>query len=364
MTPTQPPDFAIDAPINAVSFGQCTVAILRELKQRGLHPNVFPMHGVDLSTQKPDEEFNKWLASCVNKAQGDHCRKKTSFRLWHINGSLQSYSDSDSRLITFHELDGLTPMEINVLRNQDRVYVTSRFTKGVFETFGIKAEYLPLGFDSHSFGALEKRPKVDDAVSFGLAGKLEVRKNHLKILNLWVKRYGNRKEYRLNAALHNPFLKPEHANALLAQAFEGKQYWNVNLLPPMPTNAEYNAFLQASDIHLALSGGEGFDLPAYHATALGAHTVALRAHVYTDYLNDENAVLVSPNSKRPAADGIFFHPNTPFNVGNFFDFGEADFYAACEAAEKRAALGINTAGLALQKNTFAQTVDVLLKDLQ
>jgi len=361
--PTQ--EFAVNTPINAVSFGQVSVAILRELKARGYQPNVFPIGGqVDLGTQKPDESFNQWLGHCINIAQKDHSRKKTSIRLWHVNGSLESYSDTDSRLITFHETDQLTPHEINVLKNQSKVYVTSRFTQQIFSMFGIQAEYLPLGFDAHNFSTLPKRPKIDGVTQFGLAGKLEVRKNHLKILNLWAKKYGNRREYRLNAAVHNPFLKPEHINALIGQALEGKQYWNINFIPYMGNNAEYNNFLQANDIHLALSGGEGFDLPAFHAIALGAHTVALRAHVYTDYLNDENAVLVSPNGKRPAVDGIFFHPNTPFNTGNFFDFADADFNKACDEAEKRVAQGLNTKGLDLQKQTYAQTVDILLKNLQ
>lgn len=358
-------DFCWDSPLNNLSFGTVSVAILREMYKRGLHANLFPMGGtVDIGAQKPDEAFSRWLGHCINKAQKDHCRKKTAFRLWHINGSLQSYSETDSRLITFHECDQITPTEINILKNQDRVYVTSTFTQQVFKMFGVESEYLPLGFDSHNFHALEKRPKVEGAIQMGLGGKLEMRKGHMKVLNLWVKKYGNKEGYRLNAALHNPFLKPEHFNALIAQALEGKHYWNVNFLPYMGANAEYNQFLQSNDIWFGMSGGEGRDLPTYHATALGAHTVALDAHAYKDYLTKDNAVLVTPNGKRPAADGIFFAPNGPFNVGNFFDFGDDDFYAACEEAEKRVKNGINTAGLELQKLTYVDTVNALLKDLK
>lgn len=365
MTTQNTSEFAFNAPLNTVSFGQVSFALLREMYQRGLHPNIFPIGGaVDIGSQKPDEKFNQWLGNCINKSQKDHSRKKTVLRLWHINGSLETYSSTDSRLITFHETDSLTPYEVNVLRNQDKVYVTSRFTQSVFGMFGIQAEYLPLGFDSHNFAALEKRPKIPDVLQWGLGGKFEVRKSHPKVLNLWAKKYGNNKAHRLNVAVANPFLKPEHLNALIGQALEGKQYWNINFVPYMPSNAEYNNFLQANDIFFALSGGEGFGLPEFHATALGAHPIALRAHAYVDYLNDDNAIMVNPNSKRPAADGIFFHPNTPFNSGNFFDFSDEDFYAACEKAEKRASVGINTKGMELQKQTYKNTVDILLKDLR
>lgn len=357
-------NFSVNVPINSVSFGNVSIAILREIYKRGFTPDIFPIGNVDVSTQVPDEKFNQWLGHCISKAQKEHSRKNTSVRLWHTNGSLESYSSVDSRLITFHETDSLTSYEINVLRNLEKVYVTSNFTKSVFKMFGVESEYLPLGFDSHNFKLLEKRPKIDGVIQWGTGGKFEARKNHHKILNLWAKKYGNRREHRLNVAVTNPFLKQEQLNSLIAQALEGKHFWNINFIPYMATNAEYNTFLQSSDIFFALSGGEGKGLPEYHAAALGAHIVGLRAHSYVDFLNDENAILFNPNGKKPVIDGIFFHPNSQFGTGNFFDFADEDFYAACEQAEKRAAQGINTKGLELQNLTYKDTVDVLLRDLK
>lgn len=354
---------AFNCPMGAVSFGQVSTAILREVFNRGLSPNVFPIGGqVDLSTQKHDEAFNQKLSAAINEAARNHSRDDSVIKLWHPNGSLETYSRRDSRLITFFELDSLTPTETNILKQQDKVYVTSRFTQSIFETFDIKSEYLPLGFDAHNFHQLDKRPLIDGVTTFLLAGKLEKRKGHFKVLSLWAKRYGGNMKYRLNCAIHNPFLKPEHMNALIAQALEGKQYPNINFLPYMPTNAEYNSFLQSGQIYLAMSGGEGRGLPEYHATALGAWPVALNAHAYKDYLNESNAILVSPNSKMPAADGVFFAPTGPFNIGNLFDWDGDEFVAAMEAAEQKAATGLNTEGLKLQGLTYKDTVDVLLKD--
>lgn len=364
-------DFNLDFPINTLSFGNVAIGILRECYKRGLQPNVFPLQNqCDLSAQKPDEGFNQWLGHCINKAQKEASRNSTAIKLWHIQTSLQSYSKSNSQLITFHELDQLGANEINILRNQDRVYVTSQFTQRVFKDYGIESEYLPLGFDSHNFHSLEKRPKIEGVVQFGMGGKAEKRKGHDKVIRLWAKRYGNNPAYRLNLAIHNPFLGRDPNEALqntknfIAQALEGKSYHNIVFHTFMATNAEYNQFLQASEIFFALSGGEGKGLPEYHATALGAWPIALRAHSYVDFLNDENAIMVNPTGKRPAADGIFFAPGTPFNDGNFFDFDETSFYKACDEAEQRVKTGINVKGLELQKLTYKDTVDVLLKDLK
>lgn len=355
-------EWAFDGALNNLSFGQVGVAILREAYVRGLQPNVFPLNStVDISAQKPDEKFNQWLGHCINKAQKDHQRSQMAIKLWHISNSLQSYSATDSRLLTFFELDSLTPLEINVLRNQQKVYVTSNYTKSVFKTFGVESQYIPLGFDSHNFYPLEKRPKIEGATSWLMHGKWEQRKGHAQMLKNWVKKYGNNRAHRLNLSIANTFLKPEHMSAVINETLEGKQYWNLNFLPWSATNAEYNAVLQSSDIVLSCSRGEGRDLPCYHATAMGAWPVALRAHAYLDFLNDENAILINPNGKMPAADGVFFAQNGPINSGNLFTWDDNEFVAAMELAEKKAATGLNVNGMKLQELTYADTLDALLE---
>lgn len=352
----------LDLPINSLSFGNVSIAILREFYNRGLHPNVFPLNNqVDLSSRVPDEKFNQWLVNCINKAPKESKRSDTSIKLWHLNGALNTYSSRDSRLITFHETDSLTPHEVNILKNQDKVYVTSKFTQQVFETYGIKSIYLPLGFDNHNFKQLEKRPKTEGVITFGMFGKWEpLRKSHIQILKNWVKKYGNNTKYRLNLSIENPFLKQEQVNGMLAGALEGKQYNNLNFIPFQKENAVYNQVLQNCDIALCMGVGEGRDLPCYHATAMGAWPVALRAHCYTDYLNDDNAILVSPNGKVVAHDGIFFHQGQPFNQGNFFTWSDDEFVTAMEKAEEKVKNGINQEGLKLQNLTYKDTVDVLL----
>lgn len=362
--------FALNIPINGVSFGQTSVAILRELFKRGIQPAIFPIGNVDIATQKPDAEFNAKLQACVNSAQQKHSRQNTTIKLWHIVGALETYSARDSRLITFQETGQLTPIEINILRNQQKVYVTNRYAQTFFKMYGVDAEYLPLGFDSHNFYSLPNRPKIDGVTSWLMVGKAEFRKHTYRQLALWAKKYGRDKNHRLNLAISNGFLSVQDQQNLVLRALEGKtigpngHYWNINWLDFAPTNADYNSLLQSSDIVLCCSGSEGFGLPEFHATALGAWPVALKAHAYLDYFNEENACLVQPNGMEPIYDGIFFHPNQPVNQGNRFTFADDDFYAACEKALNNVnTLGINKNGLLLQQQTYAQTVDILLKDI-
>lgn len=358
-------EFALNVPINSVSFGQTSIAILREIFSRGLTPYIFPIGGqADLSAQKPDENFNKILTACINAAPARFSRKTPCIKLWHIvPDSLSTYSSTDSRLITFYEANNLQPIELNILRNQEKAYVTNRYTQTTFKNFGIDTIYLPLGFDSFNFSQVEKRPTIDGVISFLLLGKAEKRKHTYRQLGLWAKKYGNDKRYKLNCCISNPFLKPEQQNALIGQALEGKQYWNINFLPFSPTNAEYNKVLQCSEIILACSGSEGFGLPEFQATALGAWPVALRSHAYLDYFTEDNAIFVNPNGMEPIYDGIFFHQNSGVNQGSIYTFSDSDYYIACEKAIEKASQGINAKGLELQKQTYKETVDILLDGL-
>lgn len=353
--------YALNFPINSVSFGQVSVAILRELFKQRKSVNIFPIGPVDLGTQRPDAEFNQWLQNGCNNGQQRHSRQHTVYKLWHILGSLETYSSVDNRLITFQETGQLTPTELNILKQQQKIYVTNKYTQSCFRLYGIESVHLPLGFDSHNFHVLDKRPKIEGVTSWLLASKAEYRKHTYKQLSLWAKRYGGNRNHRLNVSISNPFLPKETQNSLIAQALEGKNYWNINFLEFSPTNEEYNTLLQSSEIVLCCSGSEGFGLPEFHAAALGAWPVVLKAHAYLDHFTDENAIWVPHNGMIPIYDNIFFQQGAQVNQGNIFDFNNEDWYAACEEAERRAKVGFNLKGLELQKQTYAQTVDRLLE---
>jgi hypothetical protein len=318
-----------------------------------------------LSAFKRDDDYIMWLQSCINKSTKLHNKNTPVLKLWHINGSLESFS-KDQILIVFHELDSLTDFEVNILKNQKIVFVTSNFTKNVFEEHGLtNIKYLELGFDHENFYKIEQKNKNKDIVQWNLAGKCEpLRKATDKIIRGWLRRFGNKNGHILNLAIFNPHLKPEDNQNLLNQIFEGKNYWNINVLPWMRTNIEYNQFINNGDIILSPFRGEGKDLPTYHSVGLGRHCLSLRAHAYLDYLNDNNAVLIEPKGKIKAVDNIFFHDGGQFNQGNLFDWSDDDYISALDVVlERFRANPVNTNGLELQKRTYSQTVDKILEEI-
>jgi hypothetical protein len=131
----------------------------------------------------------------------------------------------------------------------------------------------------------------------------------------------------------------------------------------MAKNVTYNDFLNASNIVIGMSGGEGWGLPEFQAVALGKYGVIMNAHAYKDWANENNAILVNPSEKIDSHDGVFFREGHDFNQGQIFDFNEDEFISACETAIKKVENDkVNKEGLKLQKEfTFKKTVDSLLK---
>jgi len=358
---------SFNLPINTVSFGQISTLILRELYSLNKSINLIPISNPDLSTQSDiTPQFGEWLQKSINESLANHSRDSKIFKLWHLNGSFESYSN-EQILLSFYELDQPTKVELNTVRNNYKVLFSSKETVDIYNKLGCKnVEYIPLAFDKYNFSRIDKTYFTDDRIVFNLVGKLEKRKHHLKIIQLWANKFGNNKKYALQCSIFNPFMKPEDQNSIISQALQGKSYFNINFLPFMGQNKIYNDFLNSANIIIGMSGGEGWGLPEFHSVAMGKHGVIMNAHGYKSWANKDNSVLVEPNSKIEAYDNIFFHRGHPYNQGNIYDFDGDNFISACETCIKKVeANRINENGLKLEKEfTSEKLINNILKYLE
>lgn len=357
---------AFNLPINSTSLGQVSLCILRELFQRGLDINLFPIGGVDISSQNQDPKFFEWIQKSINESQKSHNRNTPIFKLWHLTGSLESFSEKQV-LLTFYEVDSPTTTEINIVKNNAKVLLSSNYGISIFKNFDIEnIDFLPLGFDNIHFQKVNN-DKKKDGIHFGLFGKLEPqRKRHLKTLQAWAKKYGNKHGYFLNCALFNPFMDPNMQSQIIGQALGNQKYWNINFLGYMQSNSMYNDLLNNTDIVLAMSGGEGWGLPEFQSVAMGKHCIGLNAHAYKEWMTEENSVLISPANKIPVYDNFFFKQGMDFNQGNIFDWKEEDFLEGLDkVVEKFNKNPENISGLKLQeKFSYKKMVDKILEILE
>lgn len=351
----------VNAPINALSFGNVSVNILRELHKKDIDLVFFPIGDkAELEAyDKIDLSFVKYLQSSTNSRCEKINKDIPTLKLWHIFGSETRYSKNQS-LFTFHEVSEVTSVEKNLLNLQDRIFVSSNYTKNIFELNGVEnVTYVPLGFDSDFH--ITNKTYLEDKIHFGLLGKFESRKNTARIIKAWLKLFGNNSKYQLSCAITNPFLdKAKFQNELL-KMLEGKQYNNLNFVPYMQTNSEVNDFLNSIDIDLGgLSGAEGWNLPSFNATALGKWSVVMNATAHKDWATTDNSILIEPSSLKDCYDDVFFKKGQAFNQGQFFNISDEEIENAILKSASYAKKP-NPEGLKLQKEfTYEKTVETIL----
>ena len=354
----------VNCPLNSVSFGNVSYNILREFFKKGINVNFFPIGDrVDIGAyDKTPQAFISYLNNAANRRLLDYSALSPTFKLWHIMGS-ETRVGKNQALMTFHETSQLTDFEKNVLINQDKIFVTSSYTKSVFEGNGIKnVVFVPLGFDE-DFGKTNKT-YLPDKIHFGLLGKYEYRKNTARIIKSWLKIFGNNPKYQLSCAISNPFIEKSMFQTEIFSILEGKNYNNINFVPVMNTNSEVNDFLNSIDIDLGgLSGSEGWNLPSFNATCLGKWSVVLNATAHKDWATKENSILVEPSRMKEAHDGMFFVKGSHVNQGYFFDLSDEEMSAAIEHSASFAKRPNPEGEKLVSSMTYRHTAETVLREL-
>ena len=353
-----------DAPFNSTSIGQTSYNIYKELVKSN-EVCIFPFGDkIDLDCFRGGETEKAELYKSSKFSEAFFSQKNPSLSIWHIRGSERSIGERKN-LLTFHETDFLTPYEINRLSNLDKVFVSSKYTKEIFDFYlngSTSVVHCPLGFDKESFRRIEK-DENEEVITFGIRGKLEKRKHSLRVIAAWAKTFGGDPRYRLDCSVYNPFYGNEQMEEFQNAMPDKTVPWNVNVLPFLPTNELYNKALNQADIDLTgMSGCEGFNLPLFQSLCLGKQAIVLNAHVHKDYCNSNNCILVEPSGKIDAVDGRFFLKDSIINQGRWYDFKEKDLIEAMVFAAEKGRVR-NTEGEKLQGWTFGITAKILEKEI-
>jgi hypothetical protein len=348
-------------PINGLSLGNVSVNILYELYKKEIETCLLPVgKGLDLTAfDLAPTDFKKWIESCVLTRLKRIKRTTPFLNLWHINGSEAKVSDRNV-LYTFYETTSPTEEEVNLVNLYDATCFSSKDAAEVFESSGCENPLaVPLGFDPFT---KERGGQGKDKIHFGLIGKWEKRKHTSKIIQIWAEQYGNNFDYELSCLVNNKFLSDDQIREEKANALKGGHYGNINFLPWLERNSQVNALQCSTDIDLSgMSGAEGWNLPAFNATALGKWSVVLNASSHKDWANKDNSILVEPNGSENIEDGIFFVKNSMFNMGEKYTFDEEDLKEAMKYAET-VCKQTNTEGIKLQSQfTYSKMVDKLLE---
>ncbi len=327
---------AFKVPFGTPSFGQVGFGLLKAFFKLGVDLRLFPTNPVNLSGFKVEKGVADYIGGAINNRLSGLKDVDQSLSLWHIEGSEAMIPAPKTSLLTFHETSRPSPDEENILSLYTDPIVSSAHSKAVFAAVpNIRNTFV--GFDADENFKVDLTHRFKDEVHFGLMGKFEHRKHTEKIIRLWAAKYGNKHGFRLSCLVYNKFLDAPTNTLLAEKALGGKKYWNISFVNYLASNAEVNSFMNSVDVDLTgLSGGEGWNLPAFNMTCLGKWSVVLNATSHKDWATPENCILVEPSGMINADDGRFFKIGRRNNLGMFYDFDEESFYAACAKAVGKA----------------------------
>lgn len=348
--------------MNSLSFGNVSYNLLKAMYKKEIQIAYFPV-AEKLNFESFDlisKEFQEWVVSGARNRFHVMDKNTHTFSQWHISGSENRISPKQT-LFTFYESDEPTLVEKSIVDMQDNCIFSSTHAMNCFKEAGCNnVHYVPIGFDE-DFCEIDE-DYLPDKIHFGLMGKFENRKNTPQILKNWAKKYGNNFDYQLTCCINNPFMKVDEMNRLIASSLDGKVYGNINFLPHLKTNSEVNEFMNAIDIDLSgLSGAEGWNIPAFNATALGKWSIVMNHTSHKDWANKNNSILIEPEEKVKIYDGRFFNENQPFNQGHMHKISDECMIDAFEKAEKNNRKK-NKEGVKLQKQfTYEKTLNKILE---
>lgn len=327
-------NIVLNAPLNSLSFGQVSFQIMRALYEKGVSVSLHPIGDrISLESYDIEQDFAKWIQSSLN-GRFNYKKEDLTIKIWHLDGAHTRLTQKQN-LLTFHETDTLTPVEVRMAQLQDNVILSSLYSKSVFDDFGADNCRVVGLAESSGITKLNKNYKTDSYIHFGLMGKWEKRKNTELIIRTWARKFGNNAKYRLTCCVTNPFIKHEDMERLKEATFDGKRYWNISFLPYLEKNSEVNDFLNSTDVDLTgLSNAEGWNMPAYNSTVLGKWSCVTNCTAHKEWATNKNSILIEPVGVQPVYDGVFFQPERHFNQGMIFKIGEEQIIEALEKVIK------------------------------
>ena len=290
------------APIGLqLGYGIVSWEIAQALHNLGTELIYHPI-GQPQVTQKEAPLVQKWINN--REFYSSH---SPTISIWHQHDLFTRISREVNGALTFFEKDKLTNLEIESLNTQDFIVAPCEFIKNAIESdkrFKREVKHITMGVDSDFFRPIEM-PDNGRPYRFAVIGKLEKRKSHDIIHELFSRAFNKNDDVELFVSWDNPFLQEDE-----------KKYWEklykestlgdkIEFIPRMGRE-QLPQLYNMVDCVLCLSRAEGLDLVAMEAMSCGKPLIVTNYSAHTDYCTLENSLLVDIDETEPAYDGHWF----------------------------------------------------------
>lgn len=305
-------------PINLTSYGVVARNLLTELSKLKVDISLFPIGQINYETHGEYLLIKK----CIELAKffSSDC---PHLRLFHQFSLAERVGKGPLWGFPIWEVDSFSPLERHHIEQCDGLLVASTWGKNVVlqNTNQKNVHTVPLGANPDIFKPLNL-PRQDDIFKILCCGKIELRKLHDIIPDIFAKAFNKSDNVELLMSWSNPFCSSH-------EILEWEHFYKtsplgekIKFIPRITSSIELNKLYNSVDTLLTISRAEGAGLPAIEMLQIGKPIIFVEYGGITEYLNNHNALPIKINNLIPAIDGKFFVPGTETNQGMWADFGE------------------------------------------
>lgn len=308
-------------PINNLSYGIVGQAVYTALKDAG-HPVVLHTHS---QTDKSAPWFRDTLDGLdYTKLPAYFFDTATCINVWHQFDLLKRIAAKQHIAYPFFECDSFSDKEKTHIRSVDKVFVASQWAKAIVEReTGVSTFIVHPPCNKEVFGI---RPeKKDDTYRFFTVGKLEVRKGHDVLAEIFDMAFEPSDNVELHLFVDNPFFSEVETNKFLFRFRLSKMYRKIHMHRREQNQKQLFQLVAQCDCGVFLSRAEGWNLPLVEAMGLNKPVIATNCSAHTEYINGNNCLPVNIDTYTGAYDGKWF-----FNQCKWAEIGPAQKEQAAE----------------------------------
>lgn len=352
--------FNLSCPINNLSYGLVGLNIVSSLDKMGSDFFLNPIGQVDVPTDFSVDTIKKHMGLNPYK-------NSSSVRIYHQFSLIEHVGKGKHIGFPIFELDSFSPLEIKNLSYCDEIFVCSKWAKDVIlNTKELKDKLItvvPLGVDRKTFN--EDNPFIKPKKTIFLnIGKMEYRKGHDLLPDIFNKAFGPKDDYELWMMADSCFNDQKMYKSMMAE-YHQKLSGRVRFLSSVKSSSQVANIIKKTDCGIFPTRAEGFCMPLLECLSCGIMCITTNYSGQTEFANEKNCYLVNVNEKELAVDNIWFH-----GQGNWAKIGTDQidqfiyYVRAIHEAKKNNSLLLNNDGISTSLDfSWKKTANNILRSI-
>lgn len=352
----------IISPINQLGYGITGLNIVKHMLSNGHDVSLFLLGQI-----QADPKLHEFLKGCFESARMPDF-EAPCIRIWHQHDMSEWVGNGTKIGFPIFELDRFTESEKHHLSLPEKLFVCSQWAKDVvLEQLGDNKKeedvhVIPLGVDRNIFREnVSSRPST----VFLNIGKWEVRKGHDVLVKAFNRAFTKEDNVELWMMCDNPFYSDEQ-NFDWERVYRGSGLGEkIRIIPRQDAQSDVHNIMSQADCGVFPARAEGWNLEALEMLACGKQIIATNYSGHTEFLNEENAMLVDISELEDAQDGVWFK-----GQGKWASIGDkeidqiAEHMKTIHELKQSDNLNINQAGIDTSKkfswdNTIAAILEAI-----